>query len=303
MANTQNGIDISNHQASMNLGTVLDKTKTDFVICKATEGTSFVDKYCNGFISIAEKYGKQFGFYDFARPEKNKAVDEAKFFLKHTRGFFNKGIPVLDWESSDKWNVAWAKTWLDYVYKETGVKPVIYMSESVVNAYNWKSVADAGYGLWVAKYRDYSVDRNYDMSTAGKKPVVKWWKFYMMWQWTSVGRLTGYSGNLDCDIFYGDDEAWKKYVNSAEISTGGVEVDKIYAYTNLVAELPILREGATGNAVRFIQLLTGANQDGVWGPNTNKAVKAWQAKYKVEADGLFDKPDWQIALDWLATTN
>ena len=42
MANTQNGIDISNHQASMNLGTVLDKTKTDFVICKATEGTSLL---------------------------------------------------------------------------------------------------------------------------------------------------------------------------------------------------------------------------------------------------------------------
>lgn len=300
----QNGIDISNHQAKMDLDAVLNRTKTDFVICKATEGTSFVDKYCNGFISITESHGKQFGFYDFARPERNEAVDEAKFFLKHTDGFFGKGIPVLDWEPSDKWNVAWAKTWLDYVYKETGVKPVIYMSESVVNAYNWKSVADIGYGLWVAKYRDYSVDRNYDMSTCGKKPVVKWWPFYMMWQWTSVGRLTGYSGNLDCDAFYGDTDAWKKYVGSAEITEGGVEVDKIYAYETLAAEVPVLRYGAKCNAVKLVQLITGvpANHiDGIWGDETESYVRAWEKKYKLSVDGLFDKPNWQIAMDWIAT--
>jgi LysM repeat protein len=32
-----------------------------------------------------------------------------------------------------------------------------------------------------------------------------------MWQWTSVGRLDGYSGNLDCDEFYGDTNTWNKY--------------------------------------------------------------------------------------------
>ena len=209
---------------------------------------------------------------------------------------------MLDWESSGKSNVAWAKEWLERVESLTGVKPVIYMSESVANAYNWKAVAEGGYGLWIAKYRDYNVDRNYDMSTCGKKPVVKWWKFYMMWQWTSVGRLTGYSGNLDCDVFYGDTDAWKRYADCAKIQTGGVQVEQIYAYTTLAAELPILRLGAKGNAVKRVQLIVGADPDGIWGPKTDAAVKAWEKKYRLEEDGLFDKPDWQVALDWLATT-
>ena len=297
----QNGIDISNHQGSMDLAKVLKQTKTDFVICKATEGLKFVDKFCDKFMVIAQDAGKQVGFYHFARPEWNSAKAEAEFFLRQTKGYFGKGIPVLDWESSGKSNVKWAKEWLDYIYDKTGVKPVIYMSESVVNAFNWKAVADTGYGLWVARYRDYNIDRNYDMSTCGKKPVVKWWSFYMMWQWTSVGRLDGYSGNLDCDVFYGDGKAWDAYVKCAQITTGGVEVDKIYAYTNLAAELPILRKGAQGNAVKLVQLVVGAQIDGSWGNETDSKVKVWETKYKLEPDGLFDKADWQVVLDWLAT--
>lgn len=297
----QNGIDISNHQGSMDLAKVLKQTKTDFVICKATEGLKFVDKFCDKFMIIAQGAGKQVGFYHFARPEWNSAKAEAEFFLRQTKGYFGKGIPVLDWESSGKSNVKWAKEWLDYVYDKTGVKPVIYMSESVVNAYNWKAVADTGYGLWVARYRDYNIDRNYDMSTCGKKPVVKWWSFYMMWQWTSVGRLDGYSGNLDCDAFYGDSKAWDAYVKCAQITTGGVEVEKIYAYTTLAAELPILRKGAQGNAVKLVQLVVGAQIDGSWGNETDSKVKVWETKYKLEPDGLFDKADWQVVLDWLAT--
>lgn len=285
----------------MDLAKVLKQTKTDFVICKATEGLKFVDKFCDKFMVIAQDAGKQVGFYHFARPEWNSAKAEAEFFLRQTKGYFGKGIPVLDWESSGKSNVKWAKEWLDYIYDKTGVKPVIYMSESVVNAYNWKAVADTGYGLWVARYRDYNIDRNYDMSTCGKKPVVKWWSFYMMWQWTSVGRLDGYSGNLDCDVFYGDGNAWDAYVRCAQITTGGVEVDKIYAYTNLAAELPILRKGAQGNAVKLVQLVVGAQIDGSWGNETDSKVKVWETKYKLEPDGLFDKADWQVVLDWLAT--
>lgn len=298
----QNGIDISNHQGKMDLAAVLKQTATDFVICKATEGTGFIDKYCDKFMVIAQNAKKQIGFYHFARPEYNTARAEADFFVRQTKGYFNKGIPVLDWESAGKSNVKWAKEWLDRVYSVTGVKPVIYMSESVVNAYNWKAVAEAGYGLWVARYRDYNIDRNYDMSTCGKKPVVKWWSFYMMWQWTSVGRLDGYSGNLDCNAFYGDRAAWDAYVRTAEVTAGGVEVDQIYAYTTLAAELPILRRGAKGNAVKLVQLIVGADPDGSWGPKTDAAVKAWEKKYRLEEDGLFDKPDWQVALDWLATT-
>ncbi len=220
---TMKGIDISSWQKGLNLS----KIKFDFVICKATEGTTIVDNTCDDFIKQAQKLGKPFGFYHFARPELGHTAEaEAEYFYKHTKGYFGKGIPVLDWESSGKSNVAWAKKWLDHIYKLSGVKPLIYMSESVVNSYNWQSVVKADYGLWVAKYRDYNKDYNYDMSNAGSKPNVKWWSFYCMWQWTSSGRLDGYSGNLDCDIFYGDVNTWNKYAGIKKTATTTKEPEK-----------------------------------------------------------------------------
>ena len=207
---TMNGIDISKWQAGLNLSAV----PCDFMIAKATEGIGYVDKACDGFIQQAIKLGKPFGFYHFARPV-NDAVREAEYFYNNTRNYFGKGIPVLDWEAERKNDVAWAKRWLDRVYQLSGVRPIIYMSESVVNSYDWSSVANANYGLWVAKYRDNQVDYNYDMTNAGKAPSVKWWKNIAMWQWTSSGRLNGFSGNLDCNVFYGDTTAWNKYAGKS----------------------------------------------------------------------------------------
>lgn len=206
---TLNGIDISKWQSNINLSAV----KADFVIVKATEGIGYVDKTCDKFFQKALSLGKKIGFYHFARPTKNNdPIREADFFYENCKGYFGKAIPILDWEAENKHSVAYAKAWLDRVYQRSGVKPVIYMSESVVNAYDWSSVANADYGLWVAKYRDNNPDYNYDMTNAGSRPCVKWWKFYCMWQWTSSGRLSGYGGNLDCNVFYGDRSTWDAYV-------------------------------------------------------------------------------------------
>ena len=209
---TMNGIDISNWQRDINLSAV----KADFVIVKATEGIGYVDKSCDMLFQKALSLGKKLGFYHFARPTANNdPIREADFFYENCKGYFGKAIPILDWEAENKYNVAYAKAWLDRVYQRSGVKPVIYMSESVANAYNWSSVANADYGLWVAKYRDNNQDYNYNMANAGSRPKVKWWKFYCMWQWTSTGRLNGYSGNLDCNVFYGDGTTWDKYAGKS----------------------------------------------------------------------------------------
>ena len=94
--------------------------------------------------------------------------------------------------------------------KETGSTPIFYSYESLINSANYSSISK--YPLWVAKYRDYNPDKNFDMSSAGSAPKVKWWSSYIGWQWTSVGRLDGYSGNLDCTAFYVDEEVLKKCI-------------------------------------------------------------------------------------------
>lgn len=204
------GIDISKWQRGIDL----NKIDFDFVIIKATEGKTYVDKYCDQFFQTALAMNKKIGVYHFANNSDNTAQEEADWFINNTKGYIGKAIPVLDWEDNITNNVPWALEWLQRVEKAYGCKPMIYMSESVVNRYDWSSVANAGYGLWVAKYRDHTADYNYDMSNAGNKPNVKWWNFYAIWQWTSSGRLNGWNGNLDCNVFYGDAAAWDKYVGN-----------------------------------------------------------------------------------------
>ena len=75
-------------------------------------------------------------------------------------------------------------------------------------------------GLWCAKYRDNIPDYNWNMASAGPAPSVKYWSVIALWQWTSVGRLNGHSGNLDCSVFYGDRAAWNKYVGKGSSSGG-----------------------------------------------------------------------------------
>ena len=201
-----NGIDISESQKYINLSLI----KCDFVIVKATEGKTYTDPCFFQHINNAKKLGKLLGFYHYARPENNRPEEEVQNFLNAIGSYLGEGIPFLDWESSGKYDTAWAKQWLDIFYQRTGIKPIIYMSVlSCEHAYNWSNVAPY-YKLWIAKYRDNGIDYNYDMSNAGKSPVPKYWDTYVMWQWTSVGRLDGYGGDLDCDLFYGEKAEWLK---------------------------------------------------------------------------------------------
>lgn len=199
------GIDISKWQAGIDLS----KIDTDFVICKATEGVGYTDKNCDGFYQQAKRLGKKLGVYHFARPDLgNTAKAEADWFVRETKGYHKEAILILDWESGDLGNVTWAKQWLDRVYEKTGVKPVIYMSASVMSSHDWSSVANADYGLWVANYG--SNNGTAQESVFDRYPL-KYWTFYALWQYTSTGKLSGYSGNLDLNYFSGDKEAWDKY--------------------------------------------------------------------------------------------
>jgi GH25 family lysozyme M1 (1,4-beta-N-acetylmuramidase) len=204
---TLRGIDSSRWQAGLPDATI----NADFIIFKATEGVGYTDPDCNPSYQEAKAAGKLLGVYHFARPDGNDPISEADWFLSQTKGYIGEALLALDWETEPKSNVAWAKSWLDRVYSKTGIRPLIYMSSSVVNSYDWSSVYNAGYALWVAQYRDNNIDINYDMSNAGAMPDVNWVNGYAMWQWTSKGRLTGYSGDLDCNIFYGDKAAWTAF--------------------------------------------------------------------------------------------
>jgi lysozyme len=209
---SMNVIDISNYQATLNL----EGVNYDGVAIKATEGTGYVNPSCDAHYQQAKAQGKKraiYHFYDFGLDP----VAQANYFVDNCIGYIKDAIFVLDWEGSGVANVSDALTFLKQVEARTGVKPAIYMSMWVENTYDWSAVVKNNNGLWLARYSNWELANhadNFDMSNAGQPPTVVHWPFYFMWQWTSTGYLSGYAGDLDCDIAYLSPAQWDLYAGA-----------------------------------------------------------------------------------------
>ncbi|MGL4246913.1 SH3 domain-containing protein, partial [Lactiplantibacillus plantarum] len=82
------------------------------------------------------------------------------------------------------------------------------------NSLDWSSVVNANYGLWIAQYNNYNIVDGYQPRDLYGN--LKHWKAAVMFQYTSTGRLPGWNGNLDFDVFYGDKSAWDKYAKATK---------------------------------------------------------------------------------------
>lgn len=197
------GIDISKWQ-----NTSAVDLAADFVIMKATEGVGYVDPTCDIKYQYAKSKGKLLGVYDFARPDLGGAVAEADFFVNNTEGYWKakEAILVLDWEAGNTKDVNWALTWLRRVRDRTGVKPLIYMSASVVRSADWSPVVNEDFGLWIAGYPNKYNVTNPPTPAEGEMPYdTSPWGFAAIWQYTSS------AGTLDRNVAYMSREAWGKY--------------------------------------------------------------------------------------------
>lgn len=247
------GIDVSHHQK----GISSFGSDVDFVICKATEGVGYVDDACDNLYQKAKRDGKLLGVYHYARPNLgNSAVAEADWFVKNIQGYLHEAILVLDWEEGDLGNVSWAKAFLDRVKDLTGIKPIIYMSASPMRSYDWSPVVNADYGLWVA---NYGTNNGQPQEGAFNKYPLKYWSFYALWQYTSVGRISGYSGNVDMNIFSGDREAWFKYANATSTPAPSQPVEPTKKSNEEIANEVL--EGKWGNGEDRKNRLTAAGYD------------------------------------------
>lgn len=53
-----------------------------------------------------------------------------------------------------------------------------------------------------------------------------------------------------------------------------------------VSEIGVLRKGSRGDGVKMMQEALGLDADGIFGPGTERALKAWQADNGLTADGI-----------------
>lgn len=198
-----NGIDISNWQNGINL----DAVPYDFIIAKATQGKTYVSPDCARQVEQARARGKLFGVYHYI--DGSGAIGEADFFIDNIENWVGEGMLCLDWESNQ--NSAWGNE--DYlrqvaqrVIDRTGIPPVIYVQQSRMAQV--KPVADAlNCALWIAQYANMNATGYQDApwNEGAYSCAIR--------QYSSCGRLSGYSGNLDLNKAYMDAAAWKKYAN------------------------------------------------------------------------------------------
>ena len=177
----------------------------DAVIIKATQGTGYINPICDSLYQAAKSAGKLLGIYHYASG--GNATTEADFFLDNIQGYIGEAMLVLDWESGEnaQWgNPNWCKEFCDRVHARTGINPVVYVQNSAVD-----QVANlTDNGLWIAQYADNNpmgwVESPWNTITVN----------HIMHQYTSTGRIYGWSGNLDLSLFYGDANAWLAYAGA-----------------------------------------------------------------------------------------
>lgn len=205
-----NGIDIADWQRGIDLSAV----PYDFCIVKANEGTAGNYPTLHEQADAVLANGRLLGLYHFART--GDAVAQAQVFVNEIRQYIGKAALFLDWENAGDYDLTvlsqgpgWAKSWLDEVYRLTGVRPMIYMSKSVCREYDWSAVAP-DYALWMAQYPNYDPTgyQSDPWTDGGGAGAFSSWAIH---QYASSGVLPGYDGDLDLDIFYGDAEAWHKF--------------------------------------------------------------------------------------------
>ena len=196
-----NGIDISGWQEGINLS----KVPCDFVICKATQGTTYVSSDMTRQVEQAIEEGKLFGTYHYISG--GNATGEADYYIKKVKKYIGKGILCLDWESNQNsaWgNESYLKKVAQRVINKTGVRPLIYVQQSRLSKV--KPIAkELNCGLWVAQYAN--------MNSTGyqSNPWNEGAYTCAIRQYSSSGKLSGWSGSLDLNKFYGGKSAWKKY--------------------------------------------------------------------------------------------
>ena len=191
------GIDISNWQAGLDADSVFPNV--DFVICKATEGIAFVDGYCDSWVQWCRRNGKPWGFYHFANG--NAPAMEATHFINNVSNYFGEGVPVLDWEGGQ--SVEWVNEFVRVVHDQTGIWPWIYANPWRFN----QGGVEQNCMRWIASYPDV-LNPGLDFDP-GEPPETD--GLVGCWQYASDGRVPGYAGNLDVNIFFGSVGAWSAY--------------------------------------------------------------------------------------------
>lgn len=198
-----NGFDISKYQDGINLWAV----PSDFVIVQHSCG-NYVEPTFEAQVSGALRAGKSLGLYHFI----TGSDGEIETFVNGIKGYAGKAVVALDWETGGGLNSRWGdwdylREFIEAIQKNLGVNPLLYASADVYNQLRDLG-SETNCGLWIAQYAD-------DNPTGYQSAPWNEGAYDMaLYQYTSTGRLPGWGGDLDLDLFYGNTNAWNAYAKT-----------------------------------------------------------------------------------------
>lgn len=207
LAELPKGIDVSNHQGTINWQKVKD-SGVQFAYMKATEGDFYTDPYFAGNRKAAQDAGLRVGYYHYFHPE--QSIEKQVKLFTDTIG---KAEPdslrlEIDAEDPSLWRqftpeqrVQKIEDFCQGVKKALGVTPelIIYCNPSFADDLINNSPALQKYPLFIA---NYGVD---------KPTVPDPWSKWDFWQYSETGRVPGINGNVDMDLFNGSADELSKY--------------------------------------------------------------------------------------------
>lgn len=284
------GIDISTHNGSIDFNAVKN-SGVEVVIIKATEGVDFVDSYVNQHYAGASSVGLNIGFYHFMS-EKTDPRRQAEDFYNCIKDKSYNVLPCLDIEVNNYGRSAAQITdrCLEFInrFKELSGQDVMIYTGGYFGRDNLDSRIKC-YPGWIAHYGVSS-----PMET-GFRVVGH--------QYTETGRVNGVNGNVDMNnfnegILIGNAVVVNNTTNQpiggnskiAELQRiCGVDDDGIWGpiTDNAVRNLPLAGlPYHTPGLTKWIQARVGCSVDGIYGPVTADAVKGWQSSHGLVVDGI-----------------
>jgi GH25 family lysozyme M1 (1,4-beta-N-acetylmuramidase)/fibronectin type 3 domain-containing protein len=220
-----NGIDVSWHQSTGDKKTTaldwsqIHEAGIDFAFVRAAsrdsaDGSLYEDTCADSHIQAALKNNVNVGLYVFSQAlTVAEAQEEADYILSLAQKYgWDVTLPiVIDREAgSYKRLTAGAlsktkETAVCQAFADTitaaGYDACVYASYSWINSYiNTESLSNCG--IWIARYNNTTTS-NSKSGTAYSDLSYD----YEFWQYSSVAKVTGYSGNLDVDFWYKDTSA------------------------------------------------------------------------------------------------
>ncbi|MFD3998953.1 GH25 family lysozyme, partial [Streptomyces sp. NPDC058583] len=289
------GIDTSHHNAHPIRWSTVKASGETFVFHKATQGTRYRDPKFAGDLAGALSAGLMAAPYHFY--DSGTGAAQAAHFVRTVKaaGYDAKRPgqlpPVVDLEKTSGRcpagvNSSQVAAFLTKAKEAFGASPIVYTSKDFTDTcLGGRTAALAGSPLWVPRYRSGSTE---PASIGGRS--------WSIWQYTDRGSVSGINGNVDRNVYKGTLTQLRRLAHLAP--TSGQPAPAPGSTTPATAKpWPVLKAGSNGTDVRTAQHLLNAaghhlDADGAFGPATTSAVKAFQNRNRLNADGIIGANTW-----------